>query len=395
MSDATVKAETIAPAGRVRAAPAAKAAGQIPRGRGIRMSFLALVLLPSLIFGLYNILAADRFAAGSSFVVRSMQSGQGGGDLLESITGSVSAGSTKSDSYIVRRYLESADLVREIDSEFGLETLYGGSRGDLLQRLRPEASFEDKLRYWQRRVRSTYDHTTGILTLEVQAFTADEAERVASAVMDKVRRLVNELSHSARESSLAYARAELAEAQAALLAAQEQLTGFRARNGFADPTMSAGHDDQLISELNRQIVTEKANLEVLSKNVSDPGPNIARLEQRIAALEGQRQQLMDERGGSGGEAGVVSADAMGDYESLLLGVEIARSRYVVTLEGMESARRDAERQQRYLAIFDHPYAADEAQYPRRIINSLVAALGLLVVWAIGCFLVQMVRDHRK
>lgn len=383
------------PGGRVREASAIKAPREAGRSRGIRLSFLVVVLLPSLLFALYNILAADRYVAGASFVVRSMQSGQGGGDLLENITGSVSSGSTKSDSYIVRRYLESADLVREIDAEFGLQELYGGGRGDIAQRLRAGSSFEDKLSYWQRRVRSTYDHTTGILTLEVQAFSAIDAERVAKAVLDKVRRLVNDLSHSAREASLVYAREELEGAEVALLDAQEKLKAFRAENGFADLAMSAGHDDRLISELNGQIVSERANLEVLAMNVSEPGPNITRIQQRIAALEGQRDQLLIERGGKGGEAGVVSAEAMGIYETLSLGVEIARSRYVATLQGMETARRDAERQQRYLAVFDHPYAADEAQYPRRIIDSLVGALGMLVVWAIGCFLLQMVRDHRK
>lgn len=382
------------PAGRVRPAPDAGAGRGAPRSRGLWLSFVLLVLAPALLFAAYSaLLAADRYSSSSSFVVRSMQSGQGGGDLLESITGSVSTGSTKSDSYIIRRYLESADLVRAIDGEFGMDALYGGGRGDIFQRLRHGASFEEKVEYWRRRARSSYDHTTGILTLEIQGFAPEEAEAVAVFVMDRIRSLINELSHAARETSLAYARGELAEAEGAMRGAQAELKAFRAASGLADLTSSAGHDDQLISELNRQIITERANLDVMQMNVSVPGPNITRLEQRIRALESQREQLLEERGGSGGR--VVSAEDMADYESLVLGVEIARTRYVAMLEGMQAARRDAERQQRYLAVFAEPYAADEARYPRRVIDALIAALGLLVAWAIGCFLLQMVRDHRK
>lgn len=391
-----VAADKIKPAGRVRPASPDRSGPVAEKGRGLRLSFALLVLLPALVFAAYSaFFAADRYVSSSSFVVRSMQSGQGGGDLLESITGSVSTGSTKSDSYIIRRYLESADLVREIDAEFDMVALYGGGRGDLFQRLRRGASFEEKIDYWQRRARSTYDHTTGILTLELQAFTPEEAEALATAVMGRIRLLINDLSHAARESLLVYARAELADAEKAMHEAQARLKGFRAENGLADPTMTAGHDDQLISELNRQIINERANLDVLTMNVTVPGPNITRIEQRIEALERQREQLLGERGGTGREGRLVSADEIADYESLVMGMEIARSRYVATLDGMEAARRDAERQQRYLAVFSEPYAADEARYPRRLIDIMLVALGLLVIWAIGCFLLQMVRDHRK
>ena len=194
---------------------------------------------------------------------------------------------------------------------------------------------------------------------------------------------------------MAHARAELAGAEVTLREAQQAIKRFRAEHGFADLTLSAGRDDMLISELNRQIIAESANLEVLRIDVRNPGPNITRLEQKIAALEGQRDQLLGDRGGDHGAARLVSAEEMGEYESLLLDVEIARTRYVSTLDGMESARRDAERQQRYLAVFSEPYATDRAQYPRRIINSAVTFLGLLAIWAIACFLIQMVRDHRK
>ena len=381
------------PAGQIRAAVAGDAPAR-PR-RLARLSLVLFVLLPALLFGLYNLFAAERYASGASFVVRSVQAGQGSGDLLDSISGSVSAGSTKSDSYIVRRYLESADLMREIDREFDLQAIYGAPRGDVLQRLRADASFEEKLAYWQRRAHSSYDHTTGILTLEIQAFDPGEAERLAISVMERLRGLVNELSHSARETSLAHARAELAGAEVTLREAQQAIKRFRAEHGFADLTLSAGRDDMLISELNRQIIAESANLEVRRIDVRNPGPNITRLEQKIAALEGQRDQLLGDRGGDHGAARLVSAEEMGEYESLLLDVEIARTRYVSTLDGMESARRDAERQQRYLAVFSEPYATDRAQYPRRIINSAVTFLGLLAIWAIACFLIQMVRDHRK
>lgn len=379
------------PSGSVRK-PAAKPARNHPRNSVLR-SWALCAALPALLFAGYNIIATDRYAAGASFVVRSAGS-EGDGGLLDTLSGSVSAGSTKSDSYVIRRYIESADLLRAVDEEFGLEKLYGPDRADPVQRLWPWMSFEQRIDYWNRRVISTYDNTSGIVTLEIQAYSADDAQRVASFVMTKIDDLVNRLSHDAREGSFSYAKKEMEAAESRLREAQSALKRFRSENQIADPTASAGRDDQLIYELSQQIVDHQTSLDILMRTAEQPGPNATSLRERITSLKRQRDELREEiRSGQG--ASMVTAEIMNDYETLSLDVEIARQRYTTTLEGLESARREAERQQRYLAVFAEPYAADMAKYPRRIINSLLALLGFSLIWGIGRFAVQMVRDHKQ
>ncbi|PVH27272.1 capsule biosynthesis protein [Pararhodobacter oceanensis] len=359
-------------------------------------SFLLFVILPVSLFAIYSVFATDRYAAGSSFVVRSStsNSGGGGGELLDSLTGSVSSGSTKSDSYIVRRYIESPDLVREIDQAFGMHNLFGRDTIDLFQRLPADATFEDKIDYWNRRALSTYDHTTGILTLEVQAYTADEAKVLADFVMEHIRNFVNDLSRSARMTSYDFALRELEVAEVKLNEAQALLTAFRVENRIADPSMSANRDDMLVFELNRIIMEERANLSVLSERPHQDF-NAEQLRRRIIALEMQRDQLREGISDTQSSGGTITAEIMNDYEELALGVEIAKLRYMAMLESMEGARREADRQQRYLAVFAEPYAAEEAAYPRRIINVLIAFVAITLIWAIASFVIQMVRDHQK
>ena len=356
-------------------------------------SYLAAVMLPTALFGAYNVVATDRYASSASFVVRSAAS-EGSGDLMDSLTGSVSAGSTKSDSYVVRRFLESPDIVRKVDEEFGMFDLYGSDRADLVQRLHGWAMFEDKVDYWNRRVSSTYDNTSGILTLEVQAYSAEDANALAGFVMGEVGGLVNQLSSAARESSYAYARDEMALAEENLREAQAAMREFRTLNNIADPSVSAGRDDMLAYELNKQIVEQEATLSVLEKNVSREGPNVTAVRDRIEALRAQRDALREDIGQTSG-GGIVTAGLMNDYEGLQLDMRVAETRYVSTMEGLESARRDAERQQRYLAVFSDPYPAEIAEYPRRIMNTFLAFLGLSIGWGIFRFLKNLVRDHRR
>lgn len=387
-----------APGGKLRTAEQRKANPRLVvpgRSRLKSLVFGALVALPSLAFGAYNLVATDRFASSASFVVRSQTGSQGGGsDVLDSITGSVSSGSTKSDSYIIRNFITSPDLVRLIDEEFDLKGLFSRDDIDFWQRLQSDATFEEKVRYWQNRTWAAYDHTTGIITIEIQAFTAIEAERLTNRILDHIRMEVNELSLHARSSSYEAARAELEASAGYLRASQEQLKEFRARTGVADPTASAGRDDELIRELNKEIVTMKAALDQMERTILRPGPNVDTLRGKIEALERQRDGLL-ETVSSQGPGAQVTAELMGEYDTLQLEVEIAKSRYSRMLESLEVARREAERQQRYLAIFSDPYVAEEAAYPRRIINSLICFISLSLAFAIGSFLLAMVRDHRR
>lgn len=383
------------PQGVLRKAPKSAArASRKNRLRDLLMnSFGAIVIVPTLIVGAYNVMATDRFAASSSFVVRS-QSGSQGGELLDSISGSVSSGSTRSDSYIIRNYIQSADMVRLIDEEFGFQMLFGGKGIDLVQRLSQDANFEDKIDYWRSRVSTGFDHTTGILNLEVQAYSGGNAKNVADRVLEHVRELVNGLSLSAREQSYDFASKELALAEEMLRDAQQRLTLFRSETGITDPTISASRDDELIRELNREIISKKASLDQIRSSTQRPGANATALEGRIASLESQRTQLL-ESVGDAISGTVITADLMSQYESILMDIEIGQSRYARMLESMEGARRDSDSQQRYLAVFEQPYVADEAEYPRRLLNILLTFIGLTMLYAIGRFVVAMIRDHIK
>ena len=84
---------------------------------------------------------------------------------------------------------------------------------------------------------------------------------------------------------------------------------------------------------------------------------------------------------------------LAQFETLDVERRFAEQSYASALNSLEQARRDADRQQRYLAVHLHPQAAEISEYPKRLRNSLLAAFFLFAAWGIGALIAYSVRDH--
>lgn len=357
------------------------------------LSFVFCVLLPSILGATYYLsYASDRYAAGASFVVRGFDSG-GSGDLVSSFTGLTSSGSTTSDSYIIRRYLQSGNLILNLEEQLSLRDHYSDPEIDLLSRYDASQPFEKFVQYWARRITTTYDSTTGIVTFEVQGFDAGLTLDLANTVLGAADALVNELSSDARQDSLGFAVVEVERAEGRLREAQIALRQFRSTTGTVDPTMNAQFDAQLIAELESQLAEIDAQIAALVANV-DPGtPILQQLERRQVAIQAQ---IDSRRAGVGtSDENVTTADSLSLFEGLQIEQTFAQQRYASALASLEQARIDADRLQRYLAVFDKPLTPQEAIYPHRVRNTLLIALAAFVLWSIGTLIVYAVRDHLR
>jgi capsular polysaccharide transport system permease protein len=93
-----------------------------------------------------------------------------------------------------------ADLTRRID----VRALFAGRGADLLSRYpRPfaEDRFENLYRYYDDMVSTKLDPNTGLAVLSVEAFTADDAAKINSQLLDLSEDLVNRLNAKARENA--------------------------------------------------------------------------------------------------------------------------------------------------------------------------------------------------
>lgn len=355
------------------------------------ISFILFFILPSTaVVYYYAAIASDRYAAGASFVVRGLES-SGASDLVGSFTGFTTAGSTTSDSYVIRRYLASPDLVQELDREFDIAAHYGDDQIDLISQYRADQPFEQLVIYWQRRIITTYDSTTGIVTFEVQGFDPNTTLTYADAILDAADTLVNDLSEQAQLDSVQFATKEVERAEARLFDRQMALREFRSTTGAINPLANAQLEAELIASLESQLADANAQLQSMT-SVLDPTAQIMQeLNRKTQALQAQIDARRAAIGNTG--EGTRSAETLAEFEGLQLEQTFAQQRYASALSSLEQARIDADRQQRYLAIFSRPLLPEDSIYPYRVRNSLLAIAAFFVIWAIGTLVSYAVRDH--
>lgn len=382
-----------APRGVVQDGP--KAVRHRPRRWGLLLSFLALFALPVALAGSYlGFVATDRYAASASFVIRSLEGGNTP-DLMATVTGFPASTATNSDSHVVRNYLESPDLLRDIDAELGLRGHYSQDHIDPVARLGAESSFEDMVAYWQWRITTSYDSTTGIVSFEVQAFDPETAVRVARSALAAAGRLVNALSETARQDTVRLASEEVARAEARLREVSLQLVAFRTESGVVDPMANAQLDAELLSSLEAQLVKVQSQIEEVSGAVGTESSILKQLNRQANAY---RQQIAERRsliGAAGQAAHAKTAETLAGYESLVIEKQFAEQTYASAMASLEVARRDADRQQRYLAVFTRPFVPSEAAYPLRLRDFLLIAAACFAVWAIAALVGYAVRDHMR
>ncbi|PJI39863.1 MAG: RkpR, polysaccharide export protein [Rhizobium sp.] len=365
--------------------------------------FIALVAIPSTLASLYlAFVAQDQYHSSSSFAVRSISSSVGASDILGVFSQST-ATSTVADSYILIDYLLSERMLEDVDAKFDLDSVYAPRGGDYYFGLAAGEPIEDKVNYWRQMVTINFDHTSGILQLQVKAFDPKKAQEIANYILAKSEQLINELSDKAHDETLRLAREEIGIAEKRLTDARMALREFRDVSQDVDPVEGAKLAVQLVAGMERELAKLNADLEVARSQMAEDTPRIRVIKTQIAALE-SRIEAEKQRLGSG-MAGTKTARTTQDltgsdvsgrlqlYEKLELEREFGERAYAAALASLEKARMDATSKQRYLAVFIQPTLSQMAQYPSRLLSAFLVLLGGLFVWGMGTLIYYNIRDR--
>lgn len=336
--------------------------------------------------------AADQFVSTVGFTVQTEEI-QSPLDILGGL-GSLS-GSGSSDTDILNEFIQSQIVVRTVDEQLGLRTLYSKPENDPLFSFDTEGSIEDLVEYWRRMTRVNYDSGTGLVELEVRAFTAQDAQDIARAIFDESLRMINALNTVAREDTTRYALEELDKSVSRLKAAREKMTQFRLENQIADPGAEIGVQTGLMVALQQRLSDSLIEFDLLSEIASETDPRIKQAQRKIDVIHAR---IDDERrkfgGASTDQSGEDFSRMIGAYESLSVDLEFAEKSYLAALTSYDFALAEASRQSRYLAAYIKPTLAETALHPKRELLIALAGIFLLMAWAITTLILYSIRDRR-
>lgn len=350
----------------------------------------AFVFLPTVLAGYYfSQLASPMYGTKSEFVIQQAQP-QGMAAASSMFSGSPLA--TAQDSMTVQSYLQSREAMLRLEDELGFKEHYSDRAIDPIQRLAPAATNEEAYRTYTRHVKIGYDPTEGIIKMEVIAPDPELSAAFSQALISYAEEQVDQLTQRLREDQMSGARETYEEAEAKVLAAQQKVIELQERRGIISADAEIGILMGQISGFETELQTERLALQQFLEN---PNPNATRVSAtrgNIARLEGVitelRAQLTESTSGSDSLARITGELMIAEGELATRQALLAQS-----LEQMETARIEANRQVRYLSTGVSPVAPDEPTYPRVFENTLVTFLILSGIYLMISITVSILREQ--
>lgn len=363
-----------------------------PRHIGVFLSFLVMVLAPTAVavWYLYTI-AADQYSSRVSFSIRSEEL-ENPLDALGSL-GQVSTG-TSSDASILNEYIRSQKMLEDLKTRIDLPTLYSKPDYDPIFAFDPTLPIEDLLDYWHRMTYVTYDQGSGLIDVEVFAFTSQDAYDIATAVMEASSALVDTLSNIAREDTTRHAAFELERARERLTEARRAVSRLRVKEQIIDPQADLESRMGVMTALQQQLAEAIIEYDLMAQSAREDDPRLVKLVRRIEAIENRIEKERSQIGDSATESDRTFASVVGDYETLAADREFAEQAYLAAAASYDAALAEARRKSRYLAAHVPPTRAESSQYPRRGLISLGVFGVLTLIWMISVLTVYAMMDRR-
>lgn len=338
----------------------------------VRLFFF--VLLPGLMAGWYYYkVATPLYETKTEFVIQqaSPAAAGGGGGLGGLLSGTQFA--TSQDSIAVQGYLQSRDAMLRLDQDLGFRAHFSAPTVDPLTRLAPESTLEEAYKTYSRNVQISYDPTEGIVKMAVRATDPTVAVEFSRALIGYAEEQVDHLTQRLREDQMKGAREAYEEAEQAMLAAQRRVVELQERFKVLSSEVEVSLITAQIGQLETQLSQDRLSLAQMESNTN---PNQARMDpikRRIVTLENEIATLRA-RLTEGPEGGQSLAQVQSELLVAQADVQTRQLLLAQSLQAMETARTEANRQVRYLSISVTPIAPDEAAYPRAFENTAVALL---------------------
>jgi len=353
---------------------------------------LLCVAIPTLVtLGYQTLLAADLFVSESAFSVR-MDNATSGLSEAGVMFAGLQIGSGSHDQLAVNTYIHSQAMIEHLEKSVGLRAMFRHPNADRFSRLPDNATAEEVLDYYQRRVAIHYDDRGQISVLKVRAFTAADAKRLNEAILEAAELFVNQLSASIRKDSVAFAQEQVGLAEQGLIDATRILGTFREQNHNFDPARTSEGIGAILQGLQGKLSEKRAALDIARGTMTPQNPYVHTLTREIAALERQIAAQTETLTGDDPQA---IGKKLESYSTLALRHQFAMKRYEMAMTALEAAQAEAGRKSIYLTRVVPPPLPDEATEPRRGYTVLSVLFISLAAYAMLVLIAASVYDHLR
>ena len=335
------------------------------------LAVLILCCIPALYLGF---MAEDRFQSVSHVSVVVEESNNVDASMgLMALVGGTSG--TASDAQIAIGFINSTDLLFDLEKEFGLIEHYTAPSSDFVFRLKQKASKRERIQYYRKKIFAEADDYSGLTYLTVESFSPDLSKKLSEYILQKTEQFINDLNKGIAHKRLSFAQDELNRAHNVIKQNETALIEFQNKYKIIHPEAIIQAQLEAIQTLRLEKIHKEIQLATL-KASSPNSPIINDLESSISNLnkEVENQEAML----SGPDAQKLN-QILAQYKELQLNLELSLNLRRGAELILEKTRAEAIATSRFFSVIQNPYLSDDNTHPRRLYLSITSAIIILLV----------------
>ena len=379
--------------GDAKGASAASNARAIRKARAKRLlfRFTLWVGLPTFLAVVYyGFWASSQYESVCTVAVQSSDENQKSMGTLEAL---LPATNSNRDTLWVKEYIESRDILHDLEKKHQLINYFQSDSIDFFSRLSKDASFEEAYSYFLDRIQADFDTKSGMLRISVRAFSAEQAREISKSILESAEVMINNLSDRIRKDRMAFSESEIKKAEKRLTDARKALLRVQSEGeGGLNPKGAMDGILLLRSQLEGELAKAQAEWSALNAVYNKGAPQLTEARAKVRSFSAQNKTQNPRLADSG--HGSLAASAL-KIEPYVIEKQFAQEAYALALKSLSISKLEASRQQSYLVTISEPSRPDTPTHPRRFWKIITVFFVSLSMGGVFSLLWAAIREHAR
>lgn len=353
-----------------------------------RMIFSVLFLLA---FIYIMFLKAELYESKTALMVRDLSASSSASSLGLSILGA-SSNSQLQDSMVVQEYLLSLDMFLLLDKEFELTKHYKSDELDFIERLSSNATTEETLKFYQKRLNINYDEVSGLLHLAYAHTDPNAAQKILQYMVSRVEHELNEFNRRKAKKQLKFIEIEHEKNKKKMNESTAFLEKYQNEHLLLDPANKAASSSSIIANLEATLNQKRIEYKTKSNYLNANNYELTALKTEILETEHSLENAKKDLTGK-------SEDRLNkvlfEYEKLKMQAEFDTEIYKNALVQLETIKLDVLKEAKTLSVVSKPNLPDGYTYPNKPKVFITLIIVMLLMYGIFSMLSAIIKDHKE
>ena len=354
----------------------------------IKGLFLLLFIATS---AYYLLIKSELYESKSALMVRDISTAPTGDSLGLSLLG-MGSSSQLQDSMVVEEYLLSLDVFYTLDQQFQLIKHFKSEKLDIIERLSEDATMEEVLEFYRKRLKIVYDESSGILHVAYAHTDPATAKAILEFLIERVEEQINEFNRRKARKQLKFIRSQYVKAKEKMDTSATQLENYQNDHELLDPTTTAASSSAIIANLEAQLTEKKTELSSMRGYLNENNYEIIKIKGEIRSI---KRSIKEKKKSLSGTKDQSLNKELFAYERLKMAYEFDIEVYKNLLIQLETAKIDAAKSAKTLSVVSAPNRPDGYTYPDKPKVFVTILSIFLLLYGIVMMLIGIIRDHKE